>query len=253
MRIMVVKGKTILMGGAAILLAAAVFFLCFGGVNALFVSANTKYRPIQAVATDSKVYAITLDGEQNSYNLGAFVSFLGRYEAPASVFITGNYAREYARDLDVFHKSGHVIQSLGKKGDDLGKMSIQNLTGDVKESGTLIEKNCWSPPTLVRYLGKNMPEDSISALKSSGYTVVGAGIDRDSYNLEEVALGERMAKDLKNGAIVRFSLDIKEDVAAMDRFIAIAEKNGYSPIPLEKLLLQGEYVVDGNGVQRPVQ
>lgn len=248
---MVVKGKNIVVGCIAALVAAAVVYVCFAGVGAILVSSDVRYRPVKAVETQSKVFAITLDGEQNSYNLDSFVSFLGRYHAPATVFITGNYAREYSRDLDVVHRAGHSVQSLGKNGDDLAQLSIGELTDNIKQSSALIEKNCWAPPTILRYLGDNMGDDKISALKSCGYTVVGTGIDRDHYKLTGGVLGEKMAEQLCDGIIVRFSLDIKDDVAAMDRFIAIAIQKGYSPIPLEKMLLQGEYSVDAKGVQHP--
>ena len=250
MKVMIVRGKTLFTCG--VFLAVISLIVCLFGVlpESIAASASTQYRLIRKIDTLDHVIAVTADGRENDWYAEEFLAYLKRYGAKATFFVTGSYAREYAKTLDEIHAGGHSLQSLGCKGADLSKMSLQQLTEDLRQASALFRKYTWGEPTLVRCTTGEVDRNCISAAMSMGYRMVSASLDSSNFpGLSGVPLGEKMGEMLQPGDIVRFRMDVEGDAAAMDRLLAAAEEKGYQIVLLEDLLLPSPFTVDRDGKQ----
>ena len=253
MRIFVVKKNTLIRAAVFVLLVVgAIVYTQAVLSDAAPVSNQSESMPICSVATDDNAVAITIDTAFGDADYTQeIIDVLKDESARATFFVMGLWAQENPDMLDSILTSGHEIASHSMNHARYPDLSASEILSDAGEAADLIFDKTGYDTRLIRMPYGAFDTDSILTLESDGYVPVKWSLDSKDwkgYDAEKIADG--VLSEVENGDIIMFQNNMEETPGALSAIILGLRERGYKIVSVSDLLLDGDYYIDGSGVQR---
>ena len=104
-----------------------------------------------------------------------------------------------------------------------------------------------------RYLGIPCLYDTPQPLAPQGLSFVWDSDSLDWKDLSASEITKRVTSKVQSGSICLFHNAALHTPEALPSILEYFENNGYTVVPISKVLLEGEYYMDHTGKQCPVQ
>lgn len=241
------------------LMTAFVFMLCavfvLAGVSRQYESrtaANTQTRkiPIYCVNTPEKKIALTFDAAWGAEDTQTLLDILAQYNAKATVFVVGDWARKYPDAVKAFYKAGHSIGNHSDSHKAYSKLSLEEITADIQACNEAIKQCTGQTPKLLRAPSGDYTNDVLTAAEGlSMYTIQWSVDSLDWQGLEVEEMVKRVTGAAENGSIILFHNDVKNTPEALRQILATLSEKGYSFVTVEELIYTEHYRIDATGKQ----
>ena len=130
------------------------------------------------------------------------------------------------------------------------QLSVEQVVEDLNACNDKIEGLTGVRPTLVRLPYGDYDDNSILAVRSIGMEPIQWDVDSlDWKDLSAPEIAKRVTEKVQPGSIVLFHNAAKHTPEALPGILETLLKNGYTFVPISKLLLEGEYMIDHTGRQ----
>jgi len=208
--------------------------------------------PVYSVEQNDPVIALTIDAAWEDDKTDFILDTLKKYDVKATFFLCGVWVDAYPQHVKEIAAAGHEIGNHSMTHPHMSKLSVDEIKKDVSDLDDQIEKLTGKRCTLFRAPFGEYNDTVISTIRGMGYEVVQWNIDTIDWK------PERAADTILNGVIPRLSngsiilchnngYQIKNYLPAL---IEQALEKGYRFVTVSELLLDGETVIDSNGMQR---
>ena len=232
-----------------------VIVLMFWTVNSSAIvgaSASTRQLPVYCVQRDDKVVALSFDAAWGNEDTQTLIDILDRYGVNTTFFLVGDWAEKYPDSVKALHDAGNEIMNHSDSHAHFSKLSADEIVADITRCNEKIAAVTGVTPTLFRCPYGEYDDHVINAVNSMGMTAVQWNIDSlDWKGLSAGEIQNRVLKDIKPGSIVLFHNAAENTPQALPGIIENLLAQGYSIVPVSKILLEGSYTIDHTGKQCP--
>lgn len=232
-----------------------VIVLMFWTVNSPAIvgaSASTRQLPVYCVQRDDKVVALSFDAAWGNEDTQTLIDILDRYGVNTTFFLVGDWAEKYPESVKALHDAGNEIMNHSDNHAHFSKLSADEIVADITRCNEKIAAVTGVTPTLFRCPYGEYDDHVINAVNSMGMTAVQWNIDSlDWKGLSAGEIQNRVLKDIKPGSIVLFHNAAENTPQALPGIIENLLAQGYSIVPVSKILLEGSYTIDHTGKQCP--
>lgn len=237
----------------AALISFALLCLFFTGTDSgRSVSAVVAKRdlPIYCVQTDKKVLSISFDAAWGNEDTHELIKILDEYDIKATFFVVGDWARKYPESVKELHDAGHEIMSHSDKHKHMTQLSIDEIKADIKACEESITAVTGVRPTLFRPPYGEYDNKVVGTLRDLGYHTI--QWDVDSLDWKETGVQDvidRVLGKVQSGSIVLFHNAAKYTPDALPSILATLIDDGYSFVPVSRLIYTEDYKIDHTGRQ----
>lgn len=235
-----------------LLLSAA---LVISGVSNRYTAAQTaktqeRKIPVYCVNTNEKKIAVTFDAAWGAEDTDELLSILQEYNAKATVFVVGDWARKYPDAVRAFFDAGHTIGNHSDSHKAYSKLSLTEIQADVQACNTEIEKITGEKPRLLRAPSGDYSNDTLTAAEGLSMQTVQWSVDSlDWQGLSVEEMVTRVTGAVENGSILLFHNDVKNTPEALRQILKSLSQKGYQFVTVEELLYWDDYRIDSTGKQ----
>jgi len=217
-----------------------------------YVSANAnRLLPIYSVENNKKQVAITFDAAWDDSGLDDIMTVLKKYDAPSTVFAVGEWVDKYPDAVKKLDEAGHLMANHSNKHIHLNKMNAEQFREDVQNCNKRIEAITGKPVTLYRGPYGEYNNMSVSAIKNMNMYYVQWDCDsldwKPDYTVDMIT--KAALKNVQSGSIILLHIGAKHTAAALENILVQLEKEGYSFVTVDKLILKDNYTIDHTGRQ----
>ena len=211
-----------------------------------------KELPVYSVSRDDKKIALTVDAAWADDKTDFILSTLDKYGIKATFFLCGFWAEEYPEKVKAIDAAGHQIGNHSATHPHMNKLNSEQILNELKKYDDLIESIIGKRSTIFRAPYGEYNDNVILTVREMGYTPVQWDIDTIDWKEERSAqtILDTVLGKLHSGCIIlchNNGFKIKEYLPTL---MKTAKSQGYEFVTLSELLLQGETIIDVNGVQR---
>ena len=240
---------------AGVCLLAAVGMFCLVNHPAIVGAAATQRQlPIYCVEKDHKVVSLSFDAAWGNEDTQQLIDILGKYGVKATFFVVGEWVDKYPESVKALHDAGHEIMNHSNVHAHYPQLSAQEVTADLNACNDKIESVTGVRPTLVRLPYGDYDDMSINAVRSLGMEPIQWDVDSlDWKDLTASQITQRVTSKVGPGSIVLFHNAAKHTPEALPDVIETLLKEGYTFVPISKIILTGEYTIDHTGRQCPAK
>jgi len=236
-----------------IFLAAAIFAVV-SAPSVVSTAAAARQLPIYCVQRDQKLVSISFDAAWGNEDTQQLIDILEKYKVPATFFVVGEWVDKYPESVKALHEAGHEIMNHSNTHAHYPQLSAQEVTADLNACNDKIEAVTGVRPTLVRLPYGDYDDMSINAVRSLGMEPIQWDVDSlDWKDLTASQITQRVTSKVGPGSIVLFHNAAKHTPEALPDVIETLLKEGYTFVPISKIILTGEYTIDHTGRQCPVK
>ena len=235
---------------AALALAAGIFYAVSypGSVSA---AAAKRQLPIYSVErTDGKFCSISFDAAWGNEDTQILIDILARYDIKATFFVVGDWAEKYPESVKALHDAGHEVMSHSNHHDHYNTLTAEQIIADVTASNERISASTGVTPTLIRCPYGEYDDHVISAIRSMGMEPIQWDVDSlDWKGISAAEIQKRVLSKVQPGSIILFHNAAENTPEALPGIIESLLADGYTIVPISKILLSGEYYIDNTGRQ----
>lgn len=250
MRYFIVTKRTLFVCALA-LLSALTVAAAFNGERTVKVSAAQKRLiPIYCVQTDEKKVAVTFDAAWGADDTKQLIEILNKYNAKATFFVVGTWAKEHRDSLKAFYEAGHEIANHSYNHTLYGKLTQQEISADIEKCNAVIQDITGERPALLRAPSGEYTNESEAAAQSLNMRTIQWSVDSlDWQGLSSEEIEKRVINAAENGSIILFHNDVKNTPKALDNILSKLSKRGYSFVTVSELIYKEIYKIDSAGRQ----
>lgn len=269
MRIFIVTKKMLIVG--AVLLAClllAIILVCSmsegnsspNGVSAdlgeqyvLEVAAGKqKELPIYSVERSDKKIAITIDAAWEDDKTPFILSELARHNVKATFFLCGFWVEKYPEQVKAIYNAGHEIGNHSLTHPHMNKCSKEQIIDELTKFDDLLESITGSRSVVFRAPYGEYNDSVILTVREQGYVPVQWNIDTIDWKEERSAqtILDSVIPKLSPGCIILCHNNGFKIETYLPTLLDTALAQGYEFVTMSELLLQGNTVIDVNGVQK---
>ena len=147
-----------------------------------------------------------------------------------------------------------VLMNHSDHHDHYPQLSGQQVVNDLNACNDKIEAVTGVRPTLVRLPYGDYDDNSINAVRSVGMEPVQWDVDSlDWKDLSADEITQRVTSKVQPGSIVLFHNAAKHTPEALPAILEKLLQDGYTFLPISKILLEGAYTIDHTGRQCPAE
>ena len=235
------------------------FILCVTTVVALvlltfgtYVSANAnRLLPIYSVENSKKQVAITFDAAWDDSGLDDIIAVLKRHNAPSTVFAVGEWVDKYPDAVKKLDAAGHLMANHSDKHIHLNKMNAEQFKADVLACNKRIEAITGKPVTLYRGPYGEYNNTAVSAIENMGMYYIQWDCDsldwKPNYTADMITAAA--LKNVQSGSIILLHIGAKHTATALENILTKLEKEGYTFVTVDQLILKENYTIDHAGRQ----
>lgn len=227
-----------LYGGAA---ALALAVLPAAGAAAAPIPPEDRYS-LRDVVTKDKAVALTFDISWGTAMPPKVFHILVKDKVPATIFVSGPWAKQNPELVRRFHEAGMEVESHGWAHVNYSGLSPAGVQANIMKANTVIQAITGVRPTFVRPPNGDFNPSSIRAARAVGYTTVTWGTDSlDWMNPGVDTIIRRVVTRIHPGDIVLMhaSDTCKQTDQALPAIIADLRQRGYRLVTLKALLKLG--------------
>ncbi len=276
MRIFVLKGKTLILAAVAAAIAVALLLVALGiggkeseseaGRSASArVNAEENYElevlagkqrelPIYSVARSDNRIALTIDAAWSDDKTSFILDELDRQGVKATFFLCGVWVDAYPEHVREIVERGHELGNHTQTHPHMNKLSADGIAGELKALDDHVEAITGKRSVLFRAPFGEYNDLVVTSVRALGYEPIQWSVDTQDWKKGRSAqtILDTVFSKLSSGAIIlchNNGYTIEEYLPAL---ITRAKELGYEFVTVGELLLEGDTVIDVNGVQKKV-
>lgn len=285
MKIFVITKRTLIIAIAAVLAAVAVISAAIavsscsekeagnnteqtGAVNDSYAAKSTisaveeyeatvlagfkKELPVYSVDRSDKRIALTIDAAWDADKTPFILETLAKYNVKATFFLCGVWVKAYPDQVKAIFDAGHTIGNHSLTHPHMTKISQDAVEKEISSLDDLIEKITGQRTVLFRAPFGEYNDDVILTVRSTGHEPIQWDIDTIDWKPERSAntILDTVFKKLDDGSIILCHNNGYKIEEYLPTLIETAQANGFTFVTVDELLLDGETIIDANGVQK---
>ncbi len=228
-----------------IFIALAVFV-----VNSVAMGEGSRLLPIYSVETPEKKVAVTFNCAWEAEDIPEILSVLEKYEAKASFFILGQWAKDNPSEVKMIAEAGHEIGTHSNTHPDMAKISMNEAREELSRSCEYIEKAGGGKPKLFRAPSGSYSSELIKTASEMGFMTIQWDVDsRDWKDKTAEEMIESVTKNVGKGSIILFHSGKKNTLEALPQIFEILKNGGYEFVKVSDLIYPENYTIDHTGRQ----
>ena len=243
------KRKGVLSGIALVVSVVLIFWL----VNSpaiVGVSASKRELPVYCVKRDDKVVAISFDAAWGNEDTQTLIDILNKYNINATFFVVGDWVDKYPESVQALSENGNEVMNHSSNHAHFSKLSNSDIVSDISACNDKIEAVTGVKPTLFRCPYGEYDDHVITAINSMGMTAIQWDVDSlDWKGISAAEIQKRVLSKVQPGSIVLFHNAAENTPEALPGIIESLLADGYKFVPISKILLKGDYIIDSTGRQ----
>ena len=237
------------------LLALAVLALAYAAMReapTVMTAVATRELPVYIVDTEEKVLSISFDAAWGCANTEGILDILDRYDVKTTFFLVGFWAEKYPELVAELVARGHEIGNHTATHPHMNSISVEQMRKETVEYDDKIEELTGKRCKVFRAPFGEYNDKVITTMRSFGYEVIQWDIDTIDWKQERSAqtILDTVLPKLHPGCIIlchNNGYKIKEYLPTL---IKTAQEQGYEFVTVSELLLEGDTIIDVNGVQK---
>ena len=156
--------------------------LAFFVLNSVAMGEGSRLLPIYSVETDEKKVAVTFNCAWGAEDIPEILAVLESYEAKATFFILGQWAKENPTAVKMIAKAGHEIGTHSNTHPDMAKISTDKAKEELFRSCEHIEKAGGGKPKLFRAPSGSYSSELVKTASETGFITIQWDVDTlDTY------------------------------------------------------------------------
>ena len=232
---------------AAILL---LFALALFVVNCVAMGDGSRLLPVYSVETPDKKAAVTFNCAWEADDIPKILEILEKYEAKATFFILGQWAKDNPDAVKMIAESGHEIGTHSNTHPDMAKISMEKAREEIFRSCEHIEKACGIKPVLFRAPGGSYSSELVATAAEMGFMTIQWDVDsRDWKDKTAGEMVESVTKNVRKGSIILFHSGKANTIEALPQILEILKNGGYKFVKVSELIYKDNYIIDHTGRQ----
>jgi len=244
------RGKGKWASGALTVAAVALIFGVVYSPRVVGVAATERELPIYCVQRDGKYASLTFDAAWGNEDTQQLIDTLARYEVKATFFVVGEWVDKYPESVKALHDAGHEVMNHSDVHPHMSKMSARDIVAEVNAANDKIEAVTGVRPTLFRCPYGEYDDNVVGTINGMGMQVIQWNVDSLVWkDLDAGEIYDRVTSRMEPGSIVLFHNAAKHTPEALPSIIENLLSEGYSLVPVSRLLLEGDYYIDHTGKQ----
>jgi len=235
---------------------AAVCTAYTAGLNqpATTVVAQKRELPVYSVERDDKVVSISFDASWGADKTIPILDILDQYGVKTTFFLVGGWVDKYPDMVKEIFARGHEIGNHSNTHPQMSKLGEEGIREELRMMSDKVEKLTGVRPTLFRPPYGDYNDRVIQVARAEGYEAVQWSVDSlDWKDRGTQDIIKRCTYKVENGDIVLFHNDSNDIVNALPTVIQHYQGLGFTIIPVGQIVLDGDYTIDVQGKQHPVQ
>lgn len=249
-----IKSRKAVVSGIALVLLVALIFWAVNSPAVVGVSASDRELPIYCVERQDKVVALSFDAAWGNEDTQTLIDILAKYNINATFFVVGSWVDKYPDSVKALHDSGNEVMSHSDDHAHFAALSSDEIKSNINSSNDKIEAVTGVRPTLFRCPYGEYNDTVISTVNAMGMTAIQWDVDSlDWKGLSADDIASRVLKNVKSGSIILFHNAAENTPEALPTIIESLIADGYTIVPISKLLLSGDYTIDNTGMQCAVK
>lgn len=228
-----------------IFIALAVFV-----TKSIVFGEGSRLLPVYSVETQEKKVAVTFNCAWEAEDIPEIISLLEKYEAKATFFILGQWAKENPSAVKMIAEAGHEIGTHSNTHPDMAKISVEKIREELLRSCEHIEKACGIKPELFRAPSGSYSGELIKTASEMGFMTIQWDVDsRDWKNKTAAEMVESVTKNVRKGSIILFHSGKENTLKALPQILEILKNGGYEFVKVSDLIYTEDYTIDHTGRQ----
>lgn len=208
--------------------------------------------PVYCVNTDEPVVALTFDSAWGTDDLEAILSILKKHNAPATFFVTGEWAEKYPDAILSIDSSGHEIANHGNSHKHMPQISKEEMAAEIQECHNIVYNLIKKDMTLFRAPYSDWNDEVVDVAHSLGYMSINQSVDSldwKDYGVDSIVRTVCEHKNLENGSIILLHNGATYTKDALDAMLTNLEAQGYHFVKVSSLIYTDHYYLDHTGKQ----
>ena len=216
--------------------------------------AQKRELPVYSVERDDKVVSISFDASWGADKTIPILDILDQYGVKTTFFLVGGWVDKYPDMVKEIFARGHEIGNHSNTHPQMSKLGKEGIREELRMMSDKVEKLTGVRPTLFRPPYGDYNDRVIQVARAEGYEAVQWSIDSlDWKDRGTQDIIKRCTYKVENGDIVLFHNDSNDIVNALPTVIQHYQGLGFTIIPVGQIVLDGDYTIDVQGKQHPVQ
>lgn len=215
-------------------------------------STSTDELPIYSVDIDKPILALTFDSAWGDEDLPDILSILKKHNAPATFFVTGEWARKYPDAIRMIDESGHEIANHGNSHKHMPQISEEEMRAEIQGCHDIVKEITGKDMTLFRAPYSDWNTDVIAVAHFMGYSSINHSVDSldwKDYGVDSIVQTVCEHKNLESGSIILLHNGATYTKDALDIMLTRLEEEGYSFAKVSDLIYTSDYYFDHTGKQ----
>jgi polysaccharide deacetylase family sporulation protein PdaB len=233
---------------AAMLFTVGLYGSSEWGFDSVF--GQDKKLPIYSVDTKEKKIAISFDCAWGNEHTKPILDILDQYQVKTTFFMVQFWAEKFPDDVLEIYNRGHEIGNHSSTHPNMAKLSIEDMTKELKGAEGTIEKITGQKPTVFRPPFGAYNNNLIEVCETSGYYVIQWDVDSLDWKVittEQIV--DRVTRNVKPGSIVLFHNNAEYVEEYLPSILDKLKSDGYEIVPIGQLIMKENYHMDHAGKQ----
>ena len=179
-------------------------------------------------------------------------STLKNADIKATFFIVGQWAEKYPDTVRMIAAGGHDIANHSYSHLRMGIMDRGRIRNEIVKCGDMLEKLTGGRTELFRAPYGDYGSNAVSVARGLGYYTIQWNVDsldwKPDIGREEIMT--RIYDRVKPGSIILFHNDTLHTAGILPDIIQGLENMGYGFLPVSKMILRENYMIDFDGCQK---
>ena len=208
--------------------------------------------PIYSVNTQEPVVALTFDSAWGTEDLEQILSILEKHHAPATFFVTGEWAKKNPEAIITIDRAGHEIANHGTSHKHMPQISREEMIEEIRSCHNTVYDLIQKDMTLFRAPYSDWSDAVVDIAQSMGYSAINQSVDSldwKDYGVDAIVHTVCEHKNLQNGSIILLHNGATYTKDALDIMLTKLEEQGYSFITVSSLIYTSNYYLDHTGKQ----
>ncbi len=242
--------KRSIISSLALMLVVVLIFWTVSSPAIVGVSASKRELPVYCVQRDDKVVALSFDAAWGNEDTQLLIDILNKYNINTTFFVVGDWVDKYPESVQALHENGNEIMNHSSDHAHFSSLTTEQIIDDLKHCNEKIEAITGVSPSLFRCPYGEYDDHVISAVNSIGMTAVQWDVDSlDWKGLSAQEIQRRVLDKVQPGSIVLFHNAAENTPEALPGIIESLIADGYTIVPISKILLKGDCFIDNSGRQ----
>lgn len=232
--------------------AAVLIFIALAifAVNSVAMGEGSRLLPIYSVEIPDKKVAVTFNCAWEADDILTILEMLKKYDAKATFFILGQWAKDNPNEVKMIKDAGHEIGTHSNTHPDMAKISMDEVRKELLRSCEHIENAGGGKAELFRAPSGSYSSELIKTASEMGFTTIQWDVDsRDWMDKTASEMIESVTQNVEKGSIILFHSGKENTLEALPQILEILKNGGYEFVKVSDIIYSENYTIDHKGRQ----